>query len=196
MRTDPIEDIEVIRDIADYLGERNKRDELLLWLLVYTGLRVDDALDLRVRDVRGSDGKVRNFLEVTEKKTRTNRRIELGNKLIRKIREYVEGKPSYEFLFLSKKISRRYQETRDLKGPTPISTQRAWEILSQAGKLFGVRLSPHALRKTYARELYEISGKDITVPMRALKHTSPVQTERYIGLSESSINGYTRRLNF
>ena len=196
MKTDPILDLEKIRDVAEYLSKDSKRNELLVWVLVYTGLRIEDALMLRVRDLRGSNGKIMETISVNEEKTQKARRIKISKKLRRKLDEYVTEKPGYEFIFLSRKRSKKCYKDHDLEGPTPVTRQHAWKILSDAGRVFGIRLSPHALRKTFARRLYEISNNDITVPMRALNHTTPTQTETYIGLTETSINSYVEGLDF
>ena len=49
--TEPIRDRDILGDIADYLKTNNKRDYVLFALAVYSGLRIIDILNLRVRDV-------------------------------------------------------------------------------------------------------------------------------------------------
>lgn len=186
MKTYPIQDKEVIADIADYLAKRSKRDEMLVWVLVYTGYRIGDALKLRVRDVVGSDGKIKEHINIMEAKTASKREVVVIPELEKRLKEYVVGKSRYEFLFPSNKVSKRFQVDNDYNGPTPITPQRAWKILNDAGKLFGIKLSPHALRKTFARMLYDDS-KDIHQVKDALGHKSSVQTETYIGLGRSSL---------
>lgn len=185
MKTDPILDLEVIKDIAEYLEKESKRNELLVWMLVFTGIRIEDVLKFRVRDFRDERGKILDKININEGKTKKVRRVEITRKLRIKLEEYIKGKPGYEFIFLSRKGNNK-----------PISRQQAWNILSHAGKIFGVRVSPHAFRKTFARRLYEISNNDITVPMRALNHTTPKQTESYIGLAETEVNRFINKLDF
>ena len=196
MKTDAILEIDKIRDVADYLSTINKRDELLVWTLVYTGLRIEDALKLRVSDVVSENGRITETISQVEGKTNKTRRIKVSQKLRVKLRDYVSGKDRWEYIFLSRKSSKTYNSRKEYEGPRPITRQHAWKILSDAGKMFGIRLSPHALRKTFARRLYEISNNDITVPMNALNHTSRRQTETYIGLTESTINKYIDNLDF
>ena len=49
---EPIRDIEVVLDIADYLKERNRRDYVMFMFGIYSGLRICDILQFRVRDVQ------------------------------------------------------------------------------------------------------------------------------------------------
>lgn len=185
MKTDPILDLEIIKDIAEYLERQSKRNELLVWMLVFTGMRIEDVLKFRVRDLRDERGKVHEKININEGKTKKTRRIEITRKLKSKLEDYIKGKHGYEFIFLSRKGNNK-----------AITRQQAWNILSEAGKTFGVRVSPHALRKTFARRLYEISDNDITVPMRALNHTTPKQTETYIGIAETEVNRFINKLDF
>jgi len=185
MKADPILDFERLQDIAEYLRIRNERDYVLLWMGVYTGLRIQDMLDLRIRDLKSDGGKIKEFIFVKEGKTNKPRRIEMNRKLRRIIEVYAENKPSYEFMFKSRKGLNN-----------PISRQQAYNILKEAGEVFGVRVSPHSLRKTFGRTLFELSNNDITVPMEALQHTTPAQTRRYIGITETVVNSYIQRLDF
>lgn len=51
----PIRDMELVNDIADYLKGRSERDYMMFLFGIYSGLRISDILKLRVRDVKGKD---------------------------------------------------------------------------------------------------------------------------------------------
>ena len=53
---EPIRDIEVVLDIADYLKERNRRDYVMFMFGIYSGLRICDILQFRVRETRPLQG--------------------------------------------------------------------------------------------------------------------------------------------
>ena len=53
---EPIRDKEVIKQIANKLKEKNYRDYMLFYLGIYTGLRISNILQFKVRDVRGKRG--------------------------------------------------------------------------------------------------------------------------------------------
>ncbi|KNF08542.1 phage integrase family [Gottschalkia purinilytica] len=185
MKTDPILDLEILKDIAEYLETKNIRDSILLYIGIYTGLRIQDELELRIRDVRDERGKVKDCIIVNEGKTNKPRRIDINKKLKKMLEIYIRGRPGYEYIFLSREGTNK-----------PISRQQAYNILRKAGETFGIRISPHSLRKTFARRLYELSNGDITIPMEALNHTTPEQTRRYIGIMETVINNYIQKLDF
>lgn len=76
---EPIRDKEVVLDIADYLRYRNQRDYVMFMFGIYSGLRICDILQFRVRDVRGKD-----YIARREKKTGKEKRFPI-NKNLRKI---------------------------------------------------------------------------------------------------------------
>lgn len=68
-RMDPITDRDVIHEIEDYLREWNEMYYLLFETALYTGYRITDILNIRVRDVQGWDIKLR------ERKTQKLREV-------------------------------------------------------------------------------------------------------------------------
>lgn len=180
MKADPILDDEVIKDISDYLKVRCMRDYVMYWFAIYTGLRIQDILTLRVRDITDNEGKLKAYIKKTDSKIT----IEINKNLMKILNTYIKDKAPYEYLIKSREGANK-----------PLTRQRAYDIISEAGKAFNIRLSPHSLRKTFARKLYEMSGQDITIPMQALRHTTPEQTRRYIGVTEAVVNSYIQRLN-
>lgn len=185
MKAEPILDHDLVKDIGEYLSKKSYRDYLLYCLCLYTGLRIQDILNLRVRDVIDERGYIKSYITLEEMKTTKSKTLKINSKLKKILREYVKNKPGYEKLFLSREGNN-----------VAITRQQAHNIIKEAGEAFGIRLSAHSLRKTFARRLYEVSKGDITVPMEALNHTTPDQTRRYIGITEAVINNYIQELNF
>lgn len=179
MKADPILKVETIADISDYLRVRSERDYVLFSMGIYTGLRIQDMLEFRVRDVKSSNGKIKAYIN----KTDTNMDIEVNDEFKMILKDYIKDKKDYEYLFKSRQGANKH-----------ISRQRAYNILSSAGKEFDIRISPHSLRKTFARMLYVMSEEDITVPMQALGHTTPEQTRRYIGVTEAAVNSCIQKI--
>ncbi len=54
-KVQPIRDKQLVKDIYQYLLEQNQRDSVIYAVGIYTGLRISDILDLRVRDVRAKE---------------------------------------------------------------------------------------------------------------------------------------------
>lgn len=177
---DPIKDSERIKDIEDYLKEQSERNALLFLYGIYSGFRISDILDKRVRDVKG-----RADFDVTEKKTGKPRKIPIHPKLKKAIDAYIADKRDYEFLFKSRKGRN-----------APISRQQAYRILSNAGKRFGLQLiGTHTMRKTFGYHLY-MQTKDIYLVQSVLGHSSPEITKVYIGITQERMYNAIRRLKY
>lgn len=190
MKTYPLSDVNLIYDIGDYLlAQENKRNYLLYMFGLHVGPRVEEYLCLRVRDVLTPKGKVGEFINLYEHKKSQSRRIKLNKEIRLIIEDYITGMASYQYLFESAKVSKTGAKK-------PISRQQAFNILADAGAVFGVRLSPHSLRKTFAMALFEVSGQDILVPMAALGHTTPKQTRDYLCLTDERVHSFIDELSF
>lgn len=172
-RVQPIRDKEMIRDIFDYLKEKNMRDAVMFATGVYTGLRISDILKLKVRDVREKD-----YIYIREQKTRKERRITINRFLKKMYKEYIAGKRDYESLF-----SGKVQVNR------PISRQRAYRILADAGEHFGIMdgIGTHTMRKTFGYHYYQ-KTKDVATLMEIFNHDHESITLRYIGITQDTIS--------
>lgn len=177
---EPIRDKEVVLDIADYLRCRNQRDYVMFMFGIYSGLRICDILQFRVRDVRGKD-----YIARREKKTGKEKRFPI-NKNLRKILDgYVRDKKDYEFLFRSPNAPNR-----------PITRQQAYNILSKAGKEFGLdSIGTHTLRKTFGYHLYKQTN-DAALLMDIFNHSDIHITLRYIGVDQDCKDKAYNNLSF
>ena len=139
-RVQPIRDKQVVKDIFDYLQEKNRRDGLMFALGIYTGLRISDILKLRVRDVR------KEYLLIREKKTGKEKRIPINRFIRRLLDEYIKDKKDYECLFRTPAVPNR-----------PITRQQAYNILSRAAEKFGIEdgIGTHTMRKTFGYHYYQ-----------------------------------------
>lgn len=172
-KVQPIRDKKVMRDIFDYLYDRNKRDGIMYAMGIYTGLRISDILPLRVRDVK------KKFLYFREKKTRKEKRIPI-NKFLRKLLDdYIQDKKDYECLFRSPKKNTNI----------PISRQQAYNILTAAARQFGIEdgVGTHTLRKTFGYHYYQ-KTHDVATLMEIFNHDREEVTLRYIGITQDTIN--------
>lgn len=177
---EPIRDKELVKDIADYLGETSERNSILFLFGVYSGLRVSDILKLRVRDVRG-----KNRIIIREKKTGKERRFPLNRELRKRLLQYVEPMKDYEFLFKSRQGYNK-----------PISRQQAWKIISNAGKSFGLEsIGTHTMRKTFGYHMYQ-QTHDIVTIQQILNHSTQDYTLRYIGINQDTMDKAINDLSY
>lgn len=172
-RVQPIRDKGTIKDIFDYLKEKNVRDAVMFATGIYTGLRISDILSLKVRDVRGKD-----YIYLREKKTGKEKRITLNRYLKNLYTSYIEGKKDYESLFAGRQRVNR-----------PISRQRAYRILADAGKQFGIEdgIGTHTMRKTFGYHYYQ-KTKDVATLMEIFNHAHESITLKYIGITQDTIS--------
>lgn len=176
----PITSTEKVLDIQDYLKYRNMRDYVLFLLGVTTGYRAGDLVKLKVRDIKEAirkkefviyEGKKMNSKNIREK-NRKPRIVELIPELAKVLKDYIENKKEYEYIFISRKGRNR-----------PIGVQAVSNILKDAGEYFGLyEITAHSMRKTYAYKIYIESDKDIVAVKELLGHSSIEETKRYIGL--------------
>lgn len=183
---EPIRSMDRVLDIADFLKERNERDYVLFMFGIYTGLRISDLLELRVRDVRGAE-EIRVYEKKVSNKRRANegRYIQIPKNLQRILRKYIYDKKDYEYLFKSR-VGKNEHIKRD----------RAYVVLNTAGREFGLdSIGTHTLRKTFGFFLYQ-QTKDIELVREALGHTSTKHTKRYIGLRTETTRKAVNELRF
>lgn len=177
---EPIRDINVVHDIADYLRIHSERDYIMFMFGVYSGLRISDILSLRVRDVRGKDK-----VSLREMKTGKERRFPINKALKKALLRYIQPMEDYEFLFKSRNGQNK-----------PISRQQAWSILKNAGNQFGVEcIGTHTLRKTFGYHMY-MQTRNIALIQKILNHSSPEITMVYIGITQEAMDSAINKLDF
>lgn len=182
---EPIRDINLVYDIADYLKIRSERNYLLFEFGVSTAIRISDILQLRVRDVRDKNGRIREYINVKEQKTDKDNKMKLPKDLKKLIKEYVQEKKDYEFLFKSRNGVNKH-----------ITRQQAYRILSEAASVFGINnIGCHTLRKTFGYHLYK-ETKDAAAIMVLLNHSSISETLRYIGINQDRKDDIMQSVSF
>ena len=154
MKSKYLDDSEVKKIRASMSGE----EWLPLWVSLETGLRVGDVVKLKPRDLQ-ADG-----IHYTAEKT--------GKKGVAKVSATLRQalrKRGGKYIFPSTKSKDKH-----------LTRQAVWQRIKRAGKRAGIDLegvSPHAMRKAFAVELYRKKGfKEV---QQALQHTNSATTEIY-----------------
>lgn len=174
--TEPIKDLKIIEQISDHLRETNQRDYIMFRSFLYLGLRTQDILNLKVKDVRD-----KYRIHFQEGKTKKKKIIEIHPNLQKDFAEYTRDKDDEEYLFKSQMPNRDGSER-------PLSREQAFRRLQKAGVDSGanVQLSGHTLRKTFCYHSFK-NGTPLSVLSELLNHSSEAVTRRYIGLSQQDI---------
>lgn len=179
MRTvKPITNEEKIKDIENYLKQRNTRDYILFLIGLHTGLRIGDILNLRVGDIYNKSN-----IYIKEQKTGKSKEIEISNKLKRELKKFCKGRSLEEYLIKSRQGFNN-----------PIGRHRAYQIIKEAAEIHGLKnIGCHSIRKSFGRKYYDKHG-DIEELRKYFNHSSSGITLRYIGLEQERINKHVKEL--
>ncbi len=169
----PIKDRKKIKKMQDYLKSKSERNYLLFQLGIYSGFRISDILNLKVKDLKGE-----THFRIKTKKTGKTMTLKIQKELKKDIDNYIKDKNDDEYLFKSQKGSNK-----------PISRVHAWEILNEAAKKVGIRnnIGTHTLRKSFGYFMFQHTG-DIAFVQKFLGHTTPDITLRYIGIEQEDLD--------
>ena len=184
MTVQPIKDKHKIQRMLKVVEEDNPRNALLFRVGLNTILRIQDILDLKVKNIFHDDGRFRLYLSLFERKTRKNKgrrmkTIKLNSLLRKAIKEYVEffELSLEDYIFFSL-----------LDPDKNLDRVQAWRILKRAADKVGIdNFGTHSMRKTLAWTIYK-QTKDISLVMIMLNHNSPKTTLRYLGITQESID--------
>jgi integrase/recombinase XerD len=154
------------------------RDYTLFAVMLYTGLRVSEVLNIRVRDIQ------EDCINIRESKTGAGK-VYIRKILITLLDKYLTAATPQlrqaDYLFQS---GRRHRLTE------------RWVQLSIKKYLLlaGIKkdLSPHSLRHTFAARLRQ-SGSDIEIIQRTLRHKHIESTTRYSHIKDDDLKNAIER---
>jgi site-specific recombinase XerD len=152
---------------------RHRRYRTIAMVLYGTGLRIREALALKVEDVDAARG----VIHVRHGKGDKARDVKLTPALLGWLRRYwVLEHPAKPYLFSTRRTG---------KPPIPDAVRAA---LAQAADDAGItkKVTPHVLRHSYATHLLE-AGVDVRVLQQLLGHANTHTTARYARVSTKLI---------
>ena len=180
-----IKEIKKIELIKDILKAHSLRNYCLFCLGINSGLRISDLLNLKVSDVY-EHGKVKDRVELTEKKTGKFKDFILNTNAKKVIKEYLQTRnpDPQEALFISRASG------------LAIKRNEAYKIINQAAEKAGItdKIGTHTLRKTFGYHSYK-NGVDLSLIQKILQHSSPAITLSYIGITRDDIDSAYLKLN-
>ena len=181
--------VEPIRNPAKILAikknlreEPNPRNYLLFTMGINLALRSGDLLKIKVSDILDGKGEIKEYIYLTENKTKKQRKIKI-NKAIKEALEYYFAKAKVfnpdQYLFKSK------------RGDRPLDNVGLWYLIKGWTKAVGLeneRYSSHSFRKTWGYQSRKFHGATIEMISEKLGHKSTAVTKRYIGINQEEIN--------
>lgn len=149
----------------------NIKHKTLLTLIYSAGLRIGEALNLKIQDI---DSK-RMLIHIKRAKGKKDRYTLLSVSFLKLVREYYKVYNPKIYLFEGQKEAK-------------YSPESARKVLHNAVKKAGIRktVTLHTLRHSFATHLLE-NGTDIRYIQELLGHQSPKTTMLYTHVSETSI---------
>jgi integrase len=175
------------------------RDRALIAFIANTGLRISEAVEMRVRDVAFNKGELYVYLPKTKEEVTIPLSLDLERELRAWLTHYTEAvgdlkRTHYLFpvclrhTFMPGHAQQPYQERR-LNPEGRLGHPHV--IIKDVAVKAGIELDPgdawHTLRRSFARILYEDArehGHDnaLRIVQAALNHKEVSTTERYLGL--------------
>jgi len=183
---EPIRDLNKINRIkGNLLKHKYPRDILLFVLGINTGLRISDILGLKLGDVKDKKGDPKDYIYLTEQKTKKQRKITLNKEVKKVLQIYFIKSKEYDldsYLFTSEKNDEN----------KPLSKVRAWQLVNDWCREVGImeRIGCHTLRKTLGYQMRK-KGIAIEVIQRIMGHSSAKTTSRYIGIDQAELEEVT-----
>ena len=175
LSVDEVSSIMEMPDLSSWMG---LRDRALLEVLYGCGLRVSEAVGLKVSCLYLDEG----FVRVIGKGNK-ERLVPMGEMAVGALKVYLETRPSAVELADSDLVFvNRYG-----KGLSRVS---AFKTVKKMAFLAGIRkeISPHTFRHSFATHLIE-NGADLRVVQEMLGHESVATTEIYTHVDSSTWHG-------
>lgn len=173
-----VEESEKLLGAAIQFGARAslvRRDVAILQLLLDTGLRVSEVINLKKDDLIFDNPGVHLRVGNSDSGTQA-RHLPLSNKACRALREYLLVRPKMmatPHFFLS-------QEGR------PISSRTVQRIISDCARAAGLEgVSAQSLRRTFALQLF-METQDLELVSKQLGHQSKTITEQYLSVHDQA----------
>jgi integrase len=149
-------------------GSRAVVDELIVELLVNTGLRASELCNLNIGDLPVKHGK--DCIWVRDGKGKVSRTVDISEKLIKRIERFVK---------LYRKGARASSPLLVSERGDRIIYRSIYSKIKRIGEQAGIgKLHPHMLRHTYLTRLYNIE-KDLRFVQDQAGHASPTTTAIY-----------------
>jgi len=160
-----LERAEVNRLLRELEKEGKPRDTAFVRLLLSCGLRISEAVSLRVEDIQMSERK--GTVTVRYGKGNKWRVVPIPAQTREAVKQWLSVKPGSPWLFPSQKNSLK-----------PIDQTQGWRIVKKYAQRAGLTFHPHTLRHTFAYTLLR-SGADLVSVAELLGHSSLETTKIY-----------------
>ena len=195
--TKPIEDRAMVNKWIAIAKEHDKNMKrggvswyMLLLLGFSTGLRIGDLCTLRVKDVWDRE-RICIIAEKTGKMTDIYVRDDTRKAIIAGLTDKNGNPPDMNDWALNSR-----QKNRADGANKPISRQRCYSIIKEIAEKAGFteHVGCHTMRKTFAWNLYESTGRNLAIVQKQLNHSSQEATIHYLGLDQKVLDNAIKNM--
>lgn len=168
---EPIRNKDDVHAIKQYLKEKDEKYYIMFITGIYLGLRVNEILAMKIRDVK-------NKKETVFRQSKTGKEVAVAfnAELLKAYKDYCEGRDIDEALIPNP--NNPYKS---------ISRNMAYIVLRQAANHFGIQnIGTHSMRKTCGYHYYK-QTKDIATLQVWFNHRHQTDTLRYIGITRENV---------
>ena len=171
-----VDEVEAVIATADTTTWMGLRDKTLLEVLYGCGLRVSEAVNLKISNLYIED----SFVRIVGKGNK-ERIVPIGEMAVGAVLAYLDNRPA-EFSGVDELFLNRYGKA--------LSRVSAFNAVKKMTLAAGVKksVSPHTFRHSFATHLIE-NGADLRVVQEMLGHESVATTEIYTHVDSSTWHG-------
>ena len=171
-----VDEVEAVIATADTTTWMGLRDKALLEVLYGCGLRVSEAVNLKISNLYIED----SFVRIVGKGNK-ERIVPIGEMAVGAVLAYLDNRPA-EFSGVDELFLNRYGKA--------LSRVSAFNAVKKMTLAAGVKksVSPHTFRHSFATHLIE-NGADLRVVQEMLGHESVATTEIYTHVDSSTWHG-------
>lgn len=171
-----------------YIAERNR---MIVLTGLYTGLRAEDLLQLKVRQVSAGE-----LLDEVENKTGKEQHYQLPAKYFAEVVKYIRNNFLDENDYMFRSRNHKAQTSKDMI--VAVTRQNVDRVIAKACEFAGIRhkVGMHGLRKTFGYcciTRWGFSPEDVRV---FLNHSSVATTEHYIEWSMGDVGMARSGMNY
>ncbi len=178
--------VEQIQTALNYVDD--KTDELIIKLLISTGLRIHEALNITKKQLENTDEIGNAIVSIVGKNTK-RRLIVISSNLTRQLRKY--SKHSQTYLFESERETGKPRSIRNIQ----YRFQKLAQKIDQEENttIYSENLKPHNLRHSFAIEA--LKNNEISYVKEFLGHENIQTTQIYTNLKEKDVLERFKEIN-
>jgi integrase len=147
----------------EIISRMDIRDKCITQIMIDTGLRISDVLNLRKNDIKNGI--------IQQKKTKKNKKLDFTAENQKLLDNYINWYYIDDLLFPQKRNKNK-----------PIARSTYYRSLNRVSENLHIKVSPHSFRKIYAQNIYATTH-NIYAVQQSLQHKYISTTATYLDIA-------------